>query len=119
MAKRVLVLIVGLGAAAAVSSAAQVTSVTKAPVVTGLEGADLYRARHVLRRFFASERRPQCYRVLFSEFQGNLRVDFVPKRPDAVIVEGEPEPAVAAPCGRNVGYVIDGRGNVLRRIYSR
>jgi hypothetical protein len=120
MKRAVFFTLFGCAAAAAVSGSAQVTSVAKAPAVTSLEGADLYRARHVLRRFFANERRPECYRVLFSIFEGNLRVDFVPRDSDLILQEGEPEdPNARAPCGHNVGYVIDRRGNVLRRIYSR
>ena len=93
---------------------------TRAPRVTGLDGEDLFRARHVLRRFFRNERRPECYRVLFSHVADGLRVDFVPKNDDPVVIyEGDPEPELAQPCGRNVGYVIDRRGNVLRRVYSR
>jgi len=101
----------------AVSVSAQVVSVTKAPPVTSLDGADLYRARNVLRRFFSTERRPDCYLILFSQFQGNLRVDFVPKRSDSIPYEGQPQSETARTrCGRNVGYVIDQRGAVLRRI---
>ena len=118
--KRLVALLLTCGVLSGGTSHGQVISITTAPTVTGLEGADLRRARHVLRSFFANERHPECYRILFSDFEGNLRVDFVPKRPDPVRYEGQPDdPDVAAPCGRNVGYVVDNQGNILRRIYSR
>ncbi len=101
------------------SSSGQVISVKREAPVTAVEGQDLYLARNVLRDFFKSERHPECYRVLFSEFEGNLRVDFVPKNSEPILV---PEGAVDTsdePCGRYVGHVVDKRGRVLRRIYSR
>lgn len=120
MRKIALVVLACAAATLATSGSVQVVSVTQAPKVTGLEGADLFRARKVLKRFFATEKRPECYRVLFSIFEGNLAVEFVPKRPDPVRYEGEPDdPNELVPCGRNVGYVLDKRGNVLRNIYSR
>jgi hypothetical protein len=107
----------GMPSAAALS---QVIQDEQAPKVTDLEGGDLYRARHILRQFFAKEKHPECYKVLFSDFQGNLRVDFWPKDRDPVIYAEEDQPPAARPsCGRNVGYVLDRRGAILRRIYSR
>ena len=98
----------------------QVIGVERAPTVIGLDGSELYRARKVLRQFFAKERNPECYRVLFSQFEGNLRVDFIPKKPDPVRYEGDPNLSLpTSVCGRNVGYVIDARGKIMRRIYSR
>jgi hypothetical protein len=93
----------------------------RAPTVTEVDGAELYRARHVLRRFYANERHPECYRVLFSEFEGNLRIDFIPKSSDTLVLEeSAPEPIEGSvPCGENVGYIVDQRGKVIRRIYSR
>lgn len=96
----------------------QVVSVTRAPQVTAVEGKDLFRARNVLKKFFESEIRPECYRVLFSEFEGNLRVDFVPKNQTIVLPEGQVDNSEPT-CGRNVGYIIDKKGKVLKRIYSR
>lgn len=102
------------------SSLGQTISVTTAPKVVELDGSDVYRARNVLSRFFRNERHPECYHVLFSQFSGNLRVDFVPKRPDPFIEEGQaPDTTTSRTCGRNVGYVLDERGRILRRVYSR
>ena len=99
---------------------AQVVSVERAPVVDRVNAEDLYRARHVLGRFYRTERRPECYHILFSRFEGNLRVDFVPKnRWPVVYREGEEPSQIEEPCGSNVGYVLDRRGRVLRHIYSR
>lgn len=113
-------LFLSCSATVAVSTSAQVVSVEKAPAVTALDGADLYRARHVLRRFFASEGRPECYDVLFSNFGGNLRVDFVPKRPDPIRYEGQPEELnIIAPCGRNNAAdrrMIAGSGDATLRV---
>lgn len=110
-----------LAAGLASSGSAQAPSVRPAPEVISIEGADLYTARRVIRRFFATERRPECYLVLFSRVDGNLRVEFVPRQPRVVFVsEGEPpDPNMEPRCGRNVGYVLDRHGNVIRRIYSR
>jgi hypothetical protein len=99
---------------------AQVIGEVEEPKVTGLEGADLYRARHVLRRFFSNEKNPECYRVLFSDFEGNLAVEFIPKGRDPIVYhEGEEPPVAKPPCGQNVGYVLDRRGKILRHLYSR
>ena len=99
---------------------AQTVSVERAPAVDRVNAEDLHRARHILGRFFRTERRTDCYFVLFSQFEGNLRVDFVPKNRDPVVVqESEAPSAAATPCGANVGYVLDRRGRILRRIYSR
>ena len=108
-------------AAPAVPGFAQTASVATPSDGTRMGGADLYRARNVLRRFFANERRPECYWVLFSNVDGNLLVEFVPRQPRVVVIrEGEPRDPNAQPrCGRNEGYVIDRRGNVIRRIFSR
>lgn len=110
-----------LGAVLASSGSAQVMTVTTPPEVIGIDGADLYRARKVIRRFFATERRPDCYRVLFSRVDGNLSVEFVPRQSPVIFLrEGDPiDPNMEPRCGRNVGYVLDRRGNVIRRIYSR
>jgi hypothetical protein len=98
----------------------QVIHEEQAPKITAIDGSDLYRARHVLRQFFAKEKHPECYRVLFSGFQDNLRVDFWPKDRDPIVYAEEEElPVVGRPCGRNVGYVLDRGGRVIRRIYSR
>lgn len=98
----------------------QVIHEEQAPKVTGLEGADLYRARHVLRQFFDKEKHPECYRVLFSDFQGNLAVEFIPKDREPILYDEDDQPPVAKPtCGVNVGYVLDRSGKVLRRLYSR
>ena len=114
-----LALLMAVGIGVPVASFAGQTFV-ETPKVVGLEGEDLYRARHVIRRFFRQERRPECYRVLFSQDEGNLRVDFVPKNTWPVVVqEGEEPPVVPAPCGQNVGYVLDRRGAILRRVYIR
>ena len=104
----------------ATTVAVQAPSATRVPHIDRVNAEDLYRARHVIARFMRTERRPECYEVLFSQFEGNLRVDFVPKHNEPVFyTEGQTPPAVEEPCGRNVGYVIDGRGRVLRRIFSR
>jgi hypothetical protein len=100
------------------SSHAQVIATEDAPRVITLEGADVYTARKVLRRFFSTERHPECYRVLFSTLEGHLTVEFVPKHPD-IRIDGEPEDPNEKPCGKNVGYVLDRDGNILRRLYSR
>lgn len=101
------------------AASAEITEVGETKVI-GVEAADLYRSRHVLRRFFSREKHPECYRVLFSDFQGNLAVEFIPKDQDPIIYNEEDEPPVAGtPCGRNVGYVLDRRGAILRRLYSR
>lgn len=97
---------------------AQETPVKQEPSISAVEGKDLYIARNVLRNFFKSEKHPECYEVLFSEFEGNLRVDFVPKNQTVVLQEDEVDTS-PEPCGRNVGYIIDKNGRVLRRIYSR
>lgn len=105
----------------AASANSQVISVTDPPRVTEVSGQDLYRARKVLSAFFARENRPQCYDVLFSKFEGDLRVDFVPKHPDPIRT-GHADAADTGnrqPCGRNIGYVVNRRGNIVRRIYSR
>lgn len=96
----------------------QVISTTTLPEVIGIDGADLYQARDILRRFFARERHPNCYRVLFSREQGHLTVSFVPRAPRAIVVqEGEPNRTIEPRCGRSIGYVLDGRGRVIRRFY--
>jgi hypothetical protein len=108
------------GSMLSVAAYPQVIEEVEEPKVTGLEGADLYRARHVLRRFFSVEKNPECYRVLFSNFQGNLAVEFIPKGRNPIVYhEGEEPPIAKTPCGQNVGYVLDRRGKVLRRLYSR
>ena len=119
MTRIVLALCLSVGATLAAPSAAQVISVTEEPEVIGIDGVDLHRARHVLRRFFANERHPECYRVLFSTVDGNLSVEFVPRLPPVIVVrEGDPvDPNRERRCGRNVGYILDRQGNVLRRIY--
>lgn len=96
----------------------QVVSVERAPTVTAVEGKDLFVARNVLKKFFESEKHPECYRVLFSEFEGNLRVDFAPKNRTIVLPEGQVDKSEPY-CGRNVGYIVNEEGDVLRRIYSR
>jgi hypothetical protein len=113
-----------LGLAAVITqssvSAAQVIAVTTPPEVIGIDGADLFQARKVLRRFFANERHPECYRVLFSRRIGNLTVDFVQRQDRVVVVqEGTPEPAIERRCGREIGYELDRQGNVLREIHVR
>ena len=86
------------------ASAAQVISITRAPEVAEVDGMQLNRASKVLKRFFANERHPECYRVLFSIFEGNLRVDFVPKRPEFVRHEGDLSNITKeVPCGKNIG----------------
>lgn len=118
---KMLLIGVGLSAlAASAASAGQVVSEERARRVVAVDGMDLYLAQRVVRRFFRTERNPECYRVLFARSGDELTVSFIPKSSDPVYVyEGEPPPVVAPPCGRNVGYVIDRRGNVLRRVYSR
>ena len=116
MTTRMLLLLICVIAGAPVWG--QVVSVKQAPTVTAVEGRDLFLARNVLRNFFESERHPECYRVLFSEFERNLRVDFVPKNRTIVLEEGQ-EDSSEPSCGRNIGYIIDKKGVVLRRIYSR
>ena len=107
-----------LGLSLSKSSYAQVIATEDAPRVIALEGADVYTARKVLKRFFSAERHPECYRVLFSTLDGHLTVEFVPKRPD-IRIDGESEdPNEKPPCGKNVGYVLDRDGNILRRLYS-
>lgn len=125
----VFALFLGSSMSLGASTSAQVISVEDAPVVTGVDGADLYRARHVLQRFFANERHPECYRIVFSAEGANLRVDFAPKQPYPFRYEGEPErPNLSTACRRagytnvgyvTVGYIVDSRGNVLRRVHSR
>lgn len=117
---KIVSLLVLVGIISSTAANAQVIEEVVESKVTALEGSDLYRARHVLRRFFSTEKSPECYRVLFSEFQGNLAVEFIPKgRGPIVYHEGEEPPAVKPPCGENIGYVLDRRGRVLRRLYSR
>jgi hypothetical protein len=94
-------------------------SVEQAPKVVAVEALDLYRARKVLKKFYDSEPRAECYKVLFSLFGGNLRVDFTPKKTDPIRVEGDPKKSSLRPCGRNVGYIIDKNGNAIRKIYSK
>jgi hypothetical protein len=115
---RVICAVLSLSMATPAVALQQVVEETIQPPVIDLDGEALFRARTVLRRFFREERRPACYRVLFSELDGNLTVEFIPKNQIIVLHEGEPlnEPP---PCGRNVGYVIDRSGRVLRRLYSR
>jgi len=118
--KQAVLLGVALSTLAPGPAEAQVRSVERAPIVDSANGEDLYRARHVLNRFYRTERRPECYQVLFSQFEGNLRVDFVPKNRGRVFyVEGNSLPDGRESCGRNVGYVLDRRGRVIRHIYSR
>lgn len=97
---------------------AQGSEFTAEREVISIRGEALHRAYRVLGMFFRGERHPECYDVLFSDFHGNLRVDFVPRNQIAILYEGERN-GEPAPCGRNVGYVLDSRGRILRRIYSR
>jgi len=95
-------------------------SPTKAPKVVAVDGGDLFRARRVVRRFFDREARPECYRILFSQSDVYLRVDFIPKSDEPLVLESGQQPQnVEEPCGRNVGYLIDREGRVIRRVYSR
>lgn len=89
------------------------------PEVISIEGSDLHRARKILKKFYITETRPECYNVLFSSFAGNLRIDFVPKKPDPVRYENSPKNDDIKICGKNVGYVVDRDGNTLRKIYSK
>jgi hypothetical protein len=98
---------------------AQVISTTIAPEIAVVEGNDLFRARYVLRRFFSTERHPNCYRVGFSQFEGELRVDFVPQGPRMVALA--PNQVYTGPlrCGRSVAYLLDQNGRIIRRIPVR
>lgn len=103
-----------------IAAPAHAFQVSRAPQIGTVEGSELYRARRIISRFLTYERRPECYRILFSSFEGNLRVDFVPREsPVLVLHENEPVPNLPERCGRNIGYVIDQGGRVIRRIYSR
>lgn len=108
--------VVAMGAG---QSLGQPVSSVQAPKVVALDAVDLYRARKVLSKFYALDPRLECYKVLFSAFEGNLRVDFIPKSPDPIRYEGDVEQVRSETCGRNVGYIIDKNGNPIRRIYSR
>lgn len=91
-----------------------------APRVINLDGNDLYIARFAIENFYRTEQHPECYNVLFSRFHGNLRVDFVPKTDFPVIMEDrQRDREIPPPCGRNVGYIIDSNGRIIRMIYSR
>lgn len=98
----------------------QIIAEEPAPVVTSIDGGQLYQARRVLRSFFANERHPECYRVLLSENAGNLRIDFVPKTLSSTVEEGDEQLITRRElCGRNVGYIISPAGRILRRVYTR
>lgn len=97
---------------------AQTGSSYPAPKVISIDGSDLHRARKVLKNFYITEPQPECYNVLFSSFAGNLRIDFVPKKPDP-IRQGNVSKNDIKICGKNVGYVVDRDGNPLRKIYSK
>lgn len=90
------------------------------PKVVGIDGADLFQARHVLKRFFETEKHPECYRIIFSRAKDGLRVDLWPMDRDPLVLkEGDVPPAAKPPCGRNIGYILDRRGAVVRHVYSR
>jgi hypothetical protein len=101
------------------SSKAQVISEFTPAKVARIDGQDLARARHVLDRFFAREKHPECYNVLFSKIGENATVSFVPKRPEWVVQEEQATSHQDPVCGHDIGYVLDARGNVIRVIHHR
>jgi hypothetical protein len=109
-----------VGVAGANAAAARPGGDTTGPKVTAVEAETLVRARKVLARFMANERHPECYRVLFFEQDGYLRVEFHPGG-DAFVVltEGEPPPKLRKLCGRDRGYLVNRHGDIVRKVYSR
>lgn len=120
MAKGLVVSVLAISIAVeADPSFGQPISSVPAPKIVSIDGLHLYRARKVLKGFYESDPGPECYDVLFSLFEGNLRVDFVPKGPPRAMFKDEPEYVGPNVCGRNIGYVIDKNGNTLRKIRSK
>ena len=107
-----------------ISSTASVAAVNQVSVspsaqVVSLDGESLNRSHKVVARFFKQDGHPECYRVLFSTFEGNLRVDFVPKHLDHINAAENIRPDDRRLCGKNIGFIIDRHGNVIRRIFVR
>jgi hypothetical protein len=119
MSKKALFVVVAFVVMPSTPSLGQTASSATESKVTSVNGADLYQARKVLKRFYASEPHPECYDVLFSSFEESLRVDFIPKRPPEITFDGKPEYVGPKSCGRNIGYVVDRNGNTLRKIYTK
>jgi hypothetical protein len=120
LVKITVIILLSGGSMLSAAAYSQVIGEVEEPKITVIDGADIYRARHVLKRFFSNEKSPQCYRVVFGDLEGNLAVEFIPKDRDPIVYhEGEEPPLAKPPCGVNIGYVLDGRGKVLRHLYSR
>lgn len=95
---------------------AQPISVAAERQVIAIEAQDLYISRNVLKQFFKHEKNRECYLVSFSRFEGHLRVEFHPKSSND---DFSPPRLRENSCGRNVGFILDDQGRVIRKIYSR
>lgn len=103
---------------AASLAAAQVGPATKARQVDAVDAADLHRARRVLRSFFATGVRRECYRISFSRRGPHLAVTFSSRRP-LIRYKGEPVDTAAEACPPSAGFLIDRRGRVVSRFRPR
>jgi hypothetical protein len=98
----------------------RIVSVETPSKVARIEGEEINIALPVIRTFFRKDRHPECYYILLSRERDGLRIDFVPHQREWIIEEGEENSGPAQPsCGRNVGYVLNKRGKIIRRVFSR